>query len=112
MMSQPGKQATAIHKLPNMSRGKGNQTMKFGNLIEYNMTNISLEKSYKKCGGEARSRLLLEKSKLIISIVCQVEDYRNVLKLSCRLLAFTSYKVFLKTKKSSGTSLLENKKSF
>ena len=88
MMSQPGKQAIAIHKLPNMSRGKGNQTM------NYNMTNIFLEKSCKKCGGEARSRLLPEKSKLSISIVCQVEDYRNVLKLSCRLLAFTSYKVF------------------
>ena len=27
-------------------------------------------------------------------IVCQVEDYRNLLKLSCRPLSFTSYKAF------------------
>ena len=38
-------------------------------------------------------------------IVYQVEDYGNTLKLSCRPLAFTSYKAFLKNKKRSGTSL-------
>ena len=37
MMSQPGQQTIAIHILPNISRRKGNQTMKFGQLIEYNM---------------------------------------------------------------------------
>ena len=30
MTSQPGKQTIAIHIMPNISRGKGNQTMKFG----------------------------------------------------------------------------------
>ena len=35
MTSQPGKQANAIHRLPNISRNKGNQTMTFGQLIEY-----------------------------------------------------------------------------
>ena len=34
MTSQSGKQTIAIHILPNMSRSKGNQTMKFGQLIE------------------------------------------------------------------------------
>ena len=34
-----------------------------------------------------------------------VEDYHNILKLSCRALAFTSYKALLKNKKRSGTSL-------
>ena len=29
-----------------ISRSKGNQTIKFGQLIEYDMKNISLEKSY------------------------------------------------------------------
>ena len=53
MMLQPSKQTTAIHILPNISRSKGNQTMKFGQLKEYNMRNIFLEKSYKKYGGEA-----------------------------------------------------------
>ena len=36
-MSQPGKETLAIHILPNISRSKGNQTMKFGQLIESNM---------------------------------------------------------------------------
>ena len=39
------------------------------------------------------------------SFVCQVQDYRNTLKLSCRLLALSSYKAFLNNKKSSGTGL-------
>ena len=30
--------------------------------------------------------------------VCQVEGYRIILKLSCRLFAFTSHKVFLEKK--------------
>ena len=37
MMSQPGQQTITIHILPNISRRKGNQRMKFGQLIEYNM---------------------------------------------------------------------------
>ena len=36
MTSQPGLQTIAIHILSNISRSKGNQTMKFGQLIEYN----------------------------------------------------------------------------
>ena len=36
----------------NISRRKGNQTKKFGQLIEYNMRKIFLEKSYTLCGGE------------------------------------------------------------
>ena len=35
-MSQPGLQTIAIHILPYISESKGNQTMKFGQLIEYN----------------------------------------------------------------------------
>ena len=42
----------AKHTLTNISWSKGNQEMKFGQLIGYNMKNISLEKSYTKCGGE------------------------------------------------------------
>ena len=37
--------------LPDISRSKRNQKMKFGQLMEYNMGNIFLEKSYTKCGG-------------------------------------------------------------
>ena len=48
MTSQPGKQTIAIHILPNTSKSKGNQTMKFSQLIEHNMRNIFLVKAYQK----------------------------------------------------------------
>ena len=50
-MSQPGKQTVVIHILSNISISKGNQTMKFGQVIEYNMRNIFLETSYATYGG-------------------------------------------------------------
>ena len=67
LTSQPCSQTIAIHILPNISRSKGNQAMKFGQLIEYNM-NIFVEKSYTKCAGETIPRLLSKKSKLSISL--------------------------------------------
>ena len=39
-----GKQAIVIHVLSNIPRCKGNQTMKFGQLIEYNVTQFFLQK--------------------------------------------------------------------
>ena len=42
--------------------------MKFGQLIEYNMRNIFLEKSYTKCGGETSPRPFSEKLKLSVSL--------------------------------------------
>ena len=56
MKSKPGKQTIAIHILPNISRNKSNQTMKFGQLIECNTRKVFLEKSYTKCVGEAMLR--------------------------------------------------------
>ena len=50
MTSQPGLQTFAMHMLTNISWNKGNQAIKFVRLIEYNMRNIFLEKSYTKCG--------------------------------------------------------------
>ena len=44
MTSQPGLQTIAIHTLPNISQSKGNQTIKFRQLIEYNKRNIFLQK--------------------------------------------------------------------
>ena len=41
--------------------------MKFGQLIQCNMTNIFIEKSYTKCGGEAIIKLF-KKSKLGITL--------------------------------------------
>ena len=37
MTSQTGKQIIPIHILPNISRSKENQAMKFGQLLEYNV---------------------------------------------------------------------------
>ena len=42
--------------------------MKFGQLIESNIRNIFLEKSYTKCGGQTSSRTFSEKLKLSISL--------------------------------------------
>ena len=42
--------------------------MKFGQLIECNMGNTFLEKSYTKCGGETSPRPFSEKLKLGISL--------------------------------------------
>ena len=37
MTSQYGKQAIAMHTMPNISKTKGNQTTKFGQVIECNI---------------------------------------------------------------------------
>ena len=66
MTPQPGKQTIAIHILTNISWSKGNR--QFGQLKEYNIRNIFLEKSYIKCGGETIPRPFSKKSKLGISM--------------------------------------------
>ena len=48
MTSQPISQTIGICILSDVSRTKGNQTTKFGQLIEYNMRTVFLEKSYTK----------------------------------------------------------------
>ena len=55
-----------IHILPNISRSKGNQTLKYGQL-ECNTRNIFLEKTYTKCGEDTSPRPFSEKLKLSIS---------------------------------------------
>ena len=68
MTSQPSQQTIAIHILPNIVKSKGNQTMKLGRLIEYNMRNIFLKKSYTKCDAETSPRPFSGKLKLNISL--------------------------------------------
>ena len=95
MTSQTGQQIITINKLSNISRSKGNQAMRFNQLIEYNMKNIFLEKSYTKSAGEASPRPCYKKSKLSLSLnqqseillslflwYVQVEVYQKILKLS------------------------------
>ena len=56
------------HILPNISRSKGNQTTKFGQLIEHTMRNVFLEESWAKCREEASLRPFYKKSKLSFSL--------------------------------------------
>ena len=68
IMPQTGQQIILIHILANISRNKNNQTMKFGQLIEHNMRNIVLEKSYTKYVGQASPRPFHKKSKMSMSL--------------------------------------------
>ena len=52
----------AMHILLSISRSK-NQTMKFGQLIEYNKSNIFIEQSYTKCGRETILRPFSKKNR-------------------------------------------------
>ena len=68
MTSQPRKETIPIHLLPNSSRSKDNETLKFGQVIEYNMRNLFLKKSYTKYGGETIPRPFIKNSRLSLSI--------------------------------------------
>ena len=75
MASQPVKQPIGIHILPNISKSKCNQTMKFGQLIEYSLRNVFLEKSCTKSGGETIRRPFSKNSELNISLVNSLKFY-------------------------------------
>ena len=64
MTSEPRKQTIAIHILPDISGINRNQTMKFGHLIENNIRDIFLEKSYTKYGRETSPRSFYKKIKI------------------------------------------------
>ena len=60
MASQPGPslETIVIHILLNIPKSKDNQTMKFGQLIEYNKRNIFLQKVCRKWGKKTSSKPL------------------------------------------------------
>ena len=58
MTTQPSLQTIALHIFPNTSQGKGNQTIKFGQLIKYNKGNIFLQKLWRKSNKETSFRPL------------------------------------------------------
>ena len=74
-------------------------------LIDYNMENIFLEKSCTNVMEKLFPDSFLKNQNWtsfiqFVFVVCQVEGYQNILKLSCRLLAFTSHtKLFRKVKR-------------
>ena len=68
MKPQNWKQIITTHILSNISKSKGNQKMKFGQLIEYNMRNIFLEKSYTIFGAKTSPRPFSDKLKVKVSL--------------------------------------------
>ena len=69
MTSEPGSQTIAIHILINISRSKDNQTMKFGQLIEYIMRNICLETIPKPFSKKLKLTISLDQlSKVLYSL--------------------------------------------
>ena len=50
-----------------ISRKKDNQTVKFDQLLEYNMRKVFLEKSFSKCGGETSPKPFSKKLDLWIN---------------------------------------------
>ena len=119
--SKPVRQTITIHIMPNISRNKGSQTMKFGQLTYYNVRNIFLEKQYTKCGGKTILRCFSKKSKFSI---CQDQQlkvlyslflcmpswqlFKNI-KTKLQIICFYIIKAFIFLKKRSGTSLHDEK---
>ena len=68
MTLKPGMQAIAIHILFNISRSKDNQTMKFGQLIEYKKTTFFIKKSSRKRSMKISTRLLLVFKKTLYEV--------------------------------------------
>ena len=61
--------------------------MKLGQLIEYNLRNIFVEKSYAKCAGESIPRRLSKKTKLSISLDQYCEVLNSIFLLYANLRA-------------------------
>ena len=101
--------AIVIHILPNISRSKGNQTIKFGLLIYCNM------KSYTKCGWLVSDAfpnnldwayLWINSLKFYAVSFCCMETWgiSKYIETKLQTTCFTSYQDFPKNKKRSGTS--------
>ena len=72
MTSQTGQEVITVKILPNISRSKVNQTIKFRQLIKCNIS-VFLDTSYTKSGGEVTPRPLYKNLKLSISLDQQSE---------------------------------------
>ena len=91
MTSHPWKETIAIHTLLNISKSKCNKAIKIGQLIEYNMRNIFLEKSYRKCDEEAIPSPFSKTSKLSISLDQQSIVLYSLYLLYVKLRAINKY---------------------
>ena len=57
-MTSQSSETITIDILPNISQSKDNQTMKFGQVLEYNMGNIFLQQSCRTWARETSSKIL------------------------------------------------------
>ena len=72
MTSQTGTQTTTIKILPNISKSKGNQKMKFGQLIEYSVRNIFLQNHAENEAGRLVPDLFLFFKKALYEVETSV----------------------------------------
>ena len=103
--------------MANIWRSKNNQAMKCGQLIVYNMTKVFLKNHVQNMVEKLIPDTFLEMQNWVYLWISCVKfntayfycmsswGLSKLLKLSCRSLASTSKKVFLKNKKKSVTSL-------
>ena len=112
MTSQPGKQRVAIHILPNIQRSS--QTIKFGQLIEFKIKDLSLKNHFKKVVKKLFLDQILKSQNwaylwinslkfYTVFAVWQVESYGNILNQSCKPLAFISYEDFFHNQNAFST---------
>ena len=87
LTSQPGLQKILMYILPNISKSKCNQTMKFDHLMECKIRNIFLEQSFTKCDGETSPRLFSDKLKLNTSL-----NQELIIVLNSLLLLYTKFR--------------------
>ena len=91
MTLQPEKQTFLIKILPNISRSKGNQTMKFSQLKQCNIRNIFHEKSCKRCGRETITRPFSKNLKLSTFLDQYFKVSFSLLSLLAKLMAIEIY---------------------
>ena len=105
---------SSVHILPNISKSTGNQKVKSGQVIEYNMRNIFLEKSYIKSTGKTSSQPFSKKIKIepldqqsrvsySFFIVCPSGGLSQYFKTKVKTTCFSLIQSFFK-KSKSGTS--------
>ena len=66
-----GQQTITLHVLPNISRSKGNQAIKFGQLIQYSVKNVFSEIMQKLRSGEWFQTSFFEKALYKVKASCQ-----------------------------------------
>ena len=98
MTSKPGTQTVAIHVFPNISRSKDNQVIKFNQL-----QNV-VEKLFPDPFLKSKLSMYLNQYSKVLYSLFLLYAKLGTIKIywkSCRPIAFTLYKAFLKNKKRS-----------